>query len=136
MDRPVTMSVKEFLVRKLSTELLIDERIIMVIIAHQFDTAMDALKHNRSVELPGFGKFLFKDGVAQRASRKKYTKKKYLEKILENSTSERANWKLRKQIEEIDDFIKYVEEKRQQQENEKVDATNCRGMAKPSVPEE
>ena len=129
------MSVKEFLVRKMSTELLIDERTIMAVVAHQFDTAMEALKHNRSVELPGFGKFLFKDGVAQRASRKKYTKKKYLEKCLENSTSERANWKFRKQIEEIDDFIKYVEEKRQQQENEKENTANRRGMEEPSVSE-
>lgn len=133
MDRPTTMSVKEFLVRKMSTELLVDERTIMAIVAHQFDTAMDALKHNRSIEFPGFGKFIFKDSLAQRTSRQKYSRKRYLEKILENSTSERANWKLRKQIEELDDIIKYVEEKRQQQEHEKGNTANSGGMEESSV---
>ena len=134
MDRPTTMSVKEFLVRKMSTELLIDERTIIAVISHQFDVAMDALKDNRSVEFPGFGKFLFKDALAERISRKKYSRKKYLEKCLENATTERAKWKFRKQIEEMDDIIKYVEDKKQQRENEKSNKTNSGGVEESSVP--
>jgi nucleoid DNA-binding protein len=59
MKKPKDMTVKEWIVRKMSTKMVISERVINQVILHQFDSTHDALKLNNSVELSGFGKFLF-----------------------------------------------------------------------------
>lgn len=64
MEKPRSMSVKEFLVRKLSTEINISERIIMAVVTHQFDGMVEAMHTNNSVELSGFCKFTFNQTVA------------------------------------------------------------------------
>ena len=43
----------------MSTKMVISEKVINQVIVHQFDSAQDAFKNNDSVELSGFGKFLF-----------------------------------------------------------------------------
>jgi nucleoid DNA-binding protein len=43
----------------MSTKMVISEKVINQVITHQFDSAHDAFKNNSSVELSGFGKFLF-----------------------------------------------------------------------------
>ena len=57
MNRPQTLSMKSFLIRKLAVELQITEKTLEVIINHQFSSAIDDLYRNMSVELSGFGKF-------------------------------------------------------------------------------
>ena len=59
MDKPVTLSVKHFLIRKMSVDMLIQERIIETVVNHQFDAAYVAIDTKNSLEFCGFGKFYF-----------------------------------------------------------------------------
>lgn len=59
MNKPNTMSVKEFIIKRMSIGLVISEKIIDQVINHQFDSANDALNTNDTLEISGFGKFFF-----------------------------------------------------------------------------
>jgi nucleoid DNA-binding protein len=59
MERPSTMSVKEWIIKKMSISMVISEKTIDQVINHQFDSANDALNTNDTIEISGFGKFLF-----------------------------------------------------------------------------
>jgi hypothetical protein len=59
MNKPSTMSVKEFIIKRMSISLVVSEKIIDNVIQHQFDSANDALNTNDTLEISGFGKFLF-----------------------------------------------------------------------------
>jgi hypothetical protein len=59
MNKPTTMSVKEFIIKRMSISMVISEKIIDNVIQHQFDSANDALNTNDTVEISGFGKFFF-----------------------------------------------------------------------------
>lgn len=59
MDKPTTLSVKDWIVRNMSTELSIQERIIHDIINHQFNKAKDAMETCNTIEFSGWGKFVF-----------------------------------------------------------------------------
>lgn len=58
------MSVKEWIIKRLSINLVISEKTIDNVITHQFDSANDALNINKSVEISGFGKFFFNEKKA------------------------------------------------------------------------
>lgn len=49
----------ETIVKKLSREKIISERVINQVVMHQFNSANEALKNNNTVEISGFGKFTF-----------------------------------------------------------------------------
>lgn len=53
------MPLKEWLIRKLSQKLNIPERTIDVVITDQFTSAFKATSNQNSIELSGFGKFVF-----------------------------------------------------------------------------
>jgi nucleoid DNA-binding protein len=59
MNKPTTMSHKEWLIKKLSIKIVVSEKIIDAIVNHQFDEANLALKVKNSIEFSGFGKFVF-----------------------------------------------------------------------------
>jgi nucleoid DNA-binding protein len=59
MDKPISMSVKDFLIRTLAVKMLTSEKTIEAVINHQFQSANEALDLNNSVEIAGFGKFFF-----------------------------------------------------------------------------
>ena len=59
MSKPSTMSVKEWIIKRMSLMLVTSEKVIDNVITHQFDSANDALNTNDSIEISGFGKFLF-----------------------------------------------------------------------------
>ncbi len=59
MDKPISLSVKDFIIRKMAVKLMMSEKTIDDVINHQFNSANEALKYNMSVEISGFGKFLF-----------------------------------------------------------------------------
>tara|TARA_R110000796_G_scaffold14864_1_gene48141 strand:+ start:512 stop:841 length:330 start_codon:yes stop_codon:yes gene_type:complete len=46
-------------VKKLSREKIISEKVINLVVMHQFNSANEALENNFTVELSGFGKFTF-----------------------------------------------------------------------------
>lgn len=66
MDKPVTLSVKNFLIRKLSSDMIVPEKVIEEIVNHQFVTIVEATKVHHTIEMSGFGKFLFNHKKAQR----------------------------------------------------------------------
>ena len=59
MDKPLSLSVKDFLIRKMAVKLLTSEKIIEAVINHQFTSANNALLKHNSLEISGFGKLLF-----------------------------------------------------------------------------
>ncbi len=59
MNKPNTMSVKEFIIKRMSISLVVSEKVIDQVVQHQFDSANDALNTNDTVEISGFGKFFF-----------------------------------------------------------------------------
>ena len=68
----------------MSTKLVISERIISQVITHQFDSANDALKNNNSVEISGFGKFVFNKKRAVAKVKKLTDVKNSYEKMLQD----------------------------------------------------
>jgi nucleoid DNA-binding protein len=83
------MSIKETLIKKTSFSTMVPEKTVDVIISHQFESATNALKKHNSVELSGFGKFLFneKKGIKKLASRENI-KSGYIKRLGGNSLSE------------------------------------------------
>jgi nucleoid DNA-binding protein len=89
MDKPVSMSVKDFLVRTLAVKMLTSEKTIEAVINHQFQSANEALDLNNSVEIAGFGKFFFNSKKAMKRIEQLTVKIAALEKIIADpSTSD------------------------------------------------
>jgi nucleoid DNA-binding protein len=59
MSRPLTVPIKDWMIKNLSKEKDISERTIQCVIAHQAESVMKKMRECRSVEFSGFGKFLF-----------------------------------------------------------------------------
>lgn len=57
--KPASMSIKEYLIKKISIRMLVSEKVINVVITDQFDQANEALDTNDQVEISGFGKYIF-----------------------------------------------------------------------------
>ena len=87
MDKPKSLSVKDFLIRKMSVKLLIPEYTIEAIVTHQFQGALKAMTTNKSIEISGFGKFLFNEKRALKKLEKFYSLQKEHENTLANNYS-------------------------------------------------
>jgi nucleoid DNA-binding protein len=59
MDKPRSLSVKDYLVRVLAVKMLTSEKIIEAVVDHQYQSTNEAMANNYSVEIAGFGKMLF-----------------------------------------------------------------------------
>jgi nucleoid DNA-binding protein len=66
MDKPISMSVKDYLVRTLAVKMMISEKLIETVINHQFQSANEAMDTNNSIEISGFGKFYFNEKKAKK----------------------------------------------------------------------
>jgi hypothetical protein len=77
----------------MAINMVISEKTLDAVITHQFDSANDALNINESVEISGFGKFLFNKKKAQRQYDKLLAIQKAYEKMLldENITDTKRN---------------------------------------------
>lgn len=84
MDKPKSLSVKEFLIRKMSIKMNTAEKVIDAVITHQFQSATQALNTSKSLEISGFGKFLFNDKKAVAKMAKLEGQKKTLEEQVDN----------------------------------------------------
>lgn len=65
-DRPITMTLKDWLVRKMSVDMKISESILHRVVDHQVNGIRKAFDSNNSVEISGFGKFIFSEKKAKR----------------------------------------------------------------------
>jgi nucleoid DNA-binding protein len=83
MDKPVSLAMKDWLIRKLAPKMLLSEKTIEAVINHQFQSANEAMLNNKTVEISGFGKFIFNDKKAI----KKMAMYKQIEKALVNILS-------------------------------------------------
>lgn len=84
MDKPQSLTMKEYIVRKLAVKMMLSEKVIDAVISNQFSEANNALKTNDSVEISGFGKFLFNHKKAQKKLEKMFGQKATLERQLAN----------------------------------------------------
>ena len=82
MEKPSTMTVKEWIIKRMSINIVVSEKVIDQVITHQFDSANDALNTNDSVEISGFGKFLFNTKKADTKYRKLLQIRQAYENIL------------------------------------------------------
>ena len=68
MIKPQSMTMKEFIVKKLAVNRvatkMISEKVIDSVISHQFESAHIATATHNTIEISGFGKFSFNQGRA------------------------------------------------------------------------
>jgi hypothetical protein len=93
MKKPQSMSIKEWIIKKMSISMVISEKVIDSVVTHQFDSANDALNIHKSVEISGFGKFYFNQNRALKQYNKLLNIKNAYEKMLldENITDTKRN---------------------------------------------
>lgn len=90
MDKPQSMSVRDYLVRTLAVKLMVPEKTIDAIVVHQFHEANAALQGNDSIEISGFGKFLFNQRKAQKKMEKLLSKDRVFREIIANPETSEA----------------------------------------------
>lgn len=61
----MAITVKDVLIRTTAVRLAIPERIVESVVTHQFSSAATAMDTNKSVEISGFGKFMFNEKKAK-----------------------------------------------------------------------
>lgn len=82
MDKPMSMSVKDYLIRTLAVKMMIGEKTLEAVVNHQFQAANEAMATNKSIEISGFGKFLFNDKKAVKKFDKLTKKKEMCEGVI------------------------------------------------------
>ena len=87
MDKPISMSVKDFLVRTLAVKMMMNEKTIEAVVNHQFQSANEAMDLNNSLEISGFGKFYFNEKKATKRLGQLNAKKQAIEKIIIDETT-------------------------------------------------
>ena len=93
-DKPISLSVKEYLIRRLAVKMMTSEKTIEAVVNHQFQSAQQAMAiGNRSLEISGFGKFLFNEKKAQKKWEKYHSQKTLFENMLEDQTLTEARRK-------------------------------------------
>lgn len=106
MDKPKSLSVKDFLIRKMSVKMLKSESILDSIVSHQFSSAQQAMRIHNSIELSGFGKFLFNVPKATKKLKKFYEVEKVYTNILNNEDiPEKKIHKTQIKLKTIQDYI-------------------------------
>ena len=87
MDKPISMSVKDYLIRTLAVKIMVSEKTIEAVVNHQFQSANEAMDLNNSVEISGFGKFFFNNKKAVKRVGALNAKKGALENIIADDKS-------------------------------------------------
>ena len=87
MDKPISMSVKDYLIRTLAVKMMVLEKTIEAVVNHQFQSANEAMDLNNSIEISGFGKFYFNEKKAKKRLDSLYRKKKLMEELIASSDS-------------------------------------------------
>lgn len=92
MDKPKSMSVKDYLVRILSVKMNIPKATMEAVVDFQMEGAHNALKNHNSIEISGFGKFYFNHKKAQKKLDKNNMKRDFYSQALEdpNISDEKA----------------------------------------------
>ena len=82
--------IKEYIIKKIAvnkvTDKLISEKTMDLVISHQFESAIKAMMTNNTVEISGFGKFLFNFKRAQKELTKYEKIREHYMSLLQNTT--------------------------------------------------
>ena len=109
MEKPDRMVLREWLIKKVATTLIVPEKVVNAVITHQFDTAYEALETNNSVEIYEFGKFVFNVKKAEHEIKKHLSQKEMYEKRLEDEdVSEKLKHKARLKLETVNRYIEEI----------------------------
>lgn len=84
MDKPQSLSMKDYLIRTLAVKMMIPEKTLETVINHQFNSANEAMKLHNSVEISGFGKFIFNYKKAQKKMEKMLSQQKLFQSRLDD----------------------------------------------------
>ncbi len=109
MNKPMSMSVKEYLIRTLAVKMAVNEKMIEAVVNHQYQSANEAMDINQSVEISGFGKFMFNKKKALKKMDKLCMKRDYCVNVLANpDASEAATRKAETMLESVSRQIKML----------------------------
>jgi len=84
MDKPISLSVKHWIIRNMSVKTMMQENLIETVVNHQFESAYVALEdpHCFSMEFSGFGKLLFNKKKALKKIEKQNSQIRTFEELL------------------------------------------------------
>lgn len=106
------MPLKEFIIKKLSLRLNTPERTIDAVLTHQFVEAFQATTSKNTVELSGFGKFVFNQKKAHRRMEKYITYHKiYTEELLQEDITEERKRNLTTRLNSLNKNIEHLKPK-------------------------
>ena len=112
MDKPTSMSVKDFLIRRLAVKMMISEKTIEAVVNHQFQEAIQATGKHKSLEISGFGKFFFNEGRAKRHMAKyEDIKAAYEKKLKDETLTDQRKRSLEMKLESVKDSIRDLKPK-------------------------
>ena len=82
--------IKEYIIKRMAvnkvTDKLISEKTMDIVISHQFESAIKAMSTNSTVEISGFGKFLFNYKRAQKELTKYEKIREHYVSLLQQTT--------------------------------------------------
>lgn len=119
-DKPISLPIKDYLVRKTSVKKMLPENIVSAIIDDAFKGANEATQSNNEVEISGLGKFMLsekkaKDGLESMTK----IKAAYLIK-LQTETDEIKRKNLLKRVASADETIEYLERKLEKSNDKRI----------------
>lgn len=112
MDKPISMSVKDYLIRTLAVKIMVSEKVIETIVNHQFQSANEAMDLHNSLEISGFGKFYFNEKKAKKKIAALLGKKLAMERYLADpNTTEQKRHASKVTLEKTEALIKLLNSK-------------------------
>ena len=112
MDKPISMSVKDYLIRTLAVKIMVSEKVIETIVNHQFQSANEAMDLHNSIEISGFGKFYFNNKKAKKRILSLIGKKQMMEKHLANpDATEQKKHAAKVTLEKTETLINFLKTK-------------------------
>ena len=112
MDKPISMSVKDYLIRTLAVKMMVSEKIIEAVVNHQFQSANQAMDTNNSVEISGFGKFYFNEKKAKKRLTELCTKRDAMAKyVADESLPEQRRNRSKVTLEKTEALINLLKSK-------------------------
>jgi nucleoid DNA-binding protein len=127
-SKPKSMSVKDWIIRKLAPKMMMNEKTIEAVVNHQFQGANEALSKHNSLEISGFGKWIFNEKKAIKTMAKYESQKALFEEMLQQEDltekkKQSLTLKLQTALDNIRDLKPKIYEHR----------TDLRGMEEQSI---
>ena len=109
MDKPVSISVKAWIIRNMSVRTMTQESVIETVVNHQFDSALLSMEHCNSIEFSGFGRFYFNKKKALKKLEKFRSQIDLFTQMIEKEeTSEIKRRNLRMKLETVNKNYQYL----------------------------